>query len=342
METRIYQGTKAQWDEYVFHHPQGSFFHLYGWKEVVEKTFGHQSFYLMALENNQTVGVLPLFKIKPPWGAPWFVSVPYGIYGGVCADNELAQQALLSKAQELMVEHRAAYIELRHLQPNGFHLPQKDLYVTFIKELPLEPSQCLPNLPRMARKAVRKAIRDFGLESDMRSANLKEFYHLFALNKRRLASPSFPLALFKNILQIFPEQSDILWISYQGKAIAAVMSFFYRDTVMAYYSGGRDEYNPCRPNNFMYLKLMEYGVERGYRFFDFGRTRRDNPGPYQFKISQGFSPTPLSYQYCLPPGGQMPNLTPSNPKFRLAQDVWRRLPLWTTKVLSPLVVKYLP
>ncbi|MGZ6434677.1 MAG: hypothetical protein ACXWRE_15180, partial [Pseudobdellovibrionaceae bacterium] len=35
-------------------HPNGTFFHLIGWKTVIERTFGHKSYYLIAESNGDT------------------------------------------------------------------------------------------------------------------------------------------------------------------------------------------------------------------------------------------------------------------------------------------------
>lgn len=46
---RFYQEIdQEQWDSYVLNHPRGTLFHLISWKNVIEKTFGHKSFYLLA------------------------------------------------------------------------------------------------------------------------------------------------------------------------------------------------------------------------------------------------------------------------------------------------------
>ena len=51
MKIRFYQNTdKERWDQYVMNHPLGTFFHLTGWKNVIEKSFGHKSYYLIAEE----------------------------------------------------------------------------------------------------------------------------------------------------------------------------------------------------------------------------------------------------------------------------------------------------
>ena len=43
------ESDKNAWDNYVHNHPQATHYHLSGWKNVIENTYGHNSYYLMAL-----------------------------------------------------------------------------------------------------------------------------------------------------------------------------------------------------------------------------------------------------------------------------------------------------
>ena len=92
----------------------------------------------------------------------------------------------------------------------------------------------------------------------------------------------------------------------------------------------------------MYLRTMEYVVERGGRIFDLNRSRRDNSGPYQWKRHQGFEPQPLHYQIYNGGSGEMPNLTPSNRKFAIASSAWKRMPLWFTRAVGGRLTKWIP
>ena len=107
-------------------------------------------------------------------------------------------------------------------------------------------------------------------------------------------------------------------------------------------SGCLDQGMARRANNVMYLRLMECAVERGVRWFDFNRTRRDNPGPYDFKRHHGFEPTPLHYQFYLNGSDELPNLSPSNARYALAARVWRRLPLWLTRPAGARITQWVP
>ena len=78
--------------------------------------------------------------------------------------------------------------------------------------------------------------------------------------------------------------------------------------------------------------------ERGYRVFDFGRSKIGT-GSFAFKRNWGFEPRPLVYQYRLAAGHKLPDLSPLNPKFGVLIALWKRLPLAVATCLGPLIVR---
>lgn len=331
---------KDKWDKYVQNSSRSTFFHNSGWKNVVEKTFGHKSYYLLAESDGVVCGILPSFIIKSAMFGHSLISVPFATYGGICADNTRVEHLLLQEAIKLVDKKKMDYLELRNFNKGSNDLFCKELYETFIKELPQDSERCLSNLPRKARAAARKGIVS-GLKTEINVEKLGEFYELFAMNKRCLGSPVLPLSFFENIMTEFRNQVTIFFVKYKNEAAASVMTFLFKNTIMPYYSGSLDEYSRYQTNNFMYLKLMEYGVENNYRYFDFGRSKKET-GSYKFKINQGFKPKQLYYQYYLNRAKKIPDITPVNPKFNLAIKTWQRFPLSVTKWLGPKIVKYIP
>jgi lipid II:glycine glycyltransferase (peptidoglycan interpeptide bridge formation enzyme) len=91
----------------------------------------------------------------------------------------------------------------------------------------------------------------------------------------------------------------------------------------------------------MYWQLMKYGCENGYKLFDFGRSKTDT-GSYDFKRHWGFEPEPLPYQYFLNRIDEIPNLSPTNAKYRKKIEMWQKMPFWLTKIIGPRIVKYIP
>ena len=188
--------TRKAWDNYVDKHPLGTFFHLSGWKYAVEKTFGYKSFYIFATKKDNICGILPLFVVKSLLGGKALVSLPFCVYGGVCSDSDDITKLLITEAENITKKVNARYLELRNKKPLNFDMPVKNLYYTFIKELPEKAENCLTNLPRKARAAVRKAI-SLNLETHVDIKFLKEFYHIYAVSVRNLGSPVLPFSFLK-------------------------------------------------------------------------------------------------------------------------------------------------
>ena len=67
---------------------------------MVEKTYKHKPIYLIAKEDGEMKGVLPLFLMQSMLFGKKLVSVPFAPYGGVCADNETIENALIHGAKK--------------------------------------------------------------------------------------------------------------------------------------------------------------------------------------------------------------------------------------------------
>ena len=64
------------WNDYVGQHPEGTFFHLAEWREVLHRAFGHPSYYLYAVEGNAIRGILPLAHVKSLFFGNALISTP--------------------------------------------------------------------------------------------------------------------------------------------------------------------------------------------------------------------------------------------------------------------------
>jgi hypothetical protein len=84
---------------------------------------------------------------------------------------------------------------------------------------------------------------------------------------------------------------------------------------------------------------MRRACERGYRSFDFGRSKIGT-GAYSFKKNWGFDPEPWTYEFKLR-RGELPDVNPLNPKYRLFIAAWQRMPITLAKAIGPLVVRNL-
>ena len=334
-------GHREAWDRYVFGHPDGTVFHLSTWQKVVEKAFNHKSHHLMAIndQSGQIEGLLPLVEIKSSIFDHFLTSIPFAELGGILADNSNVEMALLERAIELSKKTKVAYLELKNKSPQP-GLATKSLYFNFSRNIFETEEKNLLAIPRKSRAMVRKGI-NAGLSGEWGKHFLDEFYFILAKNYHRLGTPIFPKRLFRILLDEFGESANLLIIRNSlGTSIAAVMTFFYQDRVMPYYAGSLAEYRHLAPNDFMYWTLMNYGMMKGFKTFDFGRSKAET-GSFSFKKNWGFEPTPLCYQYYVSKGNSLPNLSPSNPQYARKIRLWRKLPFALTKLIGPQIAKYL-
>lgn len=331
-------GDTEKWDKFVLACPHTSFFHRAGWKEVIERAFGHRTYFLYAECDGSIQGVLPLAHIKSLLFGHSLSSLPFCVYGGIAASSSEAADALDCAAQELAAQLKVSYLEYRHQHPQHPEWPSKNLYVTFRKAIDPDDEKNMLAIPRKQRAMVRKGIKA-KLQSSI-DQDVNRFFAAYSASVHRLGTPVFSKKYFRLLKEIFAENCEILTITKDDRTISSVMSFYFRDEVLPYYGGGTAEARDVAGNDFMYWELMRCSVKKGIRVFDFGRSKQGT-GAFDFKKNWGFEPQPLHYEYQLYGSQSIPDTNPLNPKYQLIIKTWKRLPLWVANVIGPHIVKNL-
>lgn len=331
----------VSWDSYVDKHKEGSFFHLSGWINVIKDVFGHTDHYLIATEQAQVVGVLPLFQQKSFLFGHALVSTPFCVYGGALANSQSIQEKLEDAAYELGCKLGVDYVELRDRKPNPERGPWRShcQHATFYCQLADSDEQILTAVKRKQRAVIRHSLNN-GLEWD-NSDNPSLCYDLYAESVRNLGTPVFSKRLFTSLKSVFADQCETLIIKdAQGAPVSSVLSFYYKSTVLPYYGGGTHEARSLKSNDFMYYQLMCLAREKGIHSFDFGRSKVDS-GAYKYKQHWGMVEEPLHYRIALIRSTELPNLSPNNPKYRLFINMWQKMPLFLSRIIGPYLSKYL-
>lgn len=331
---------RAAWDHYVANHADGTIFHTLGWRDAVASCFPHEDVYLVAEREGHAIGVLPMFLLNSRLAGRILVSVPYGVGGGVIADDEEVIDVLFRAAKETARRRDCCSVDFRSEKAVIGELPTSDRYVGFSRELPDRPEDVLGWLPRKARAAARNGAEKFGLTAHYGDEHLDEVWRLYTLNMRRLASIAYPKHFLAALTENLPH-----WVCVARRGehtVAGLVTFLHGNRVLPYFFGATDEARECSAANFLYAATMQRGVADGYRIYDFGRSRRDNAGSYDFKRFHGFEPRPLGYQRLLLDNGRGTDLTPTNPAFAWARKIWPRLPLALTQRLGAELSKHIP
>jgi serine/alanine adding enzyme len=142
----------VEWNEYVGGHPQASPYHRAEWLRVIEKSYCHKPYFLVAYrengahlhvldsrqnrpsgaeekikveflsknspkDNRLLVGVLPLVAMRNMIFGRSLTSIPFFDMAGVLADDPQCERILVLEARRIAEQSHLERLELRHAQP---------------------------------------------------------------------------------------------------------------------------------------------------------------------------------------------------------------------------------
>lgn len=306
---------------------------------MVGEVFGHDTYFLYAEHEGRIQGVLPLAHVNSWLFGNSLVSLPFAVYGGVAADDEAAAALLEAEAQAIARQLGVDHLELRNVAARHPDWPTQDLYVTFRRTIAPDEEANMLAIPRKQRAMVRKGIKN-GLVSHL-DANVDRFFALYADNVHRHGTPAMPKRYFQALMREFGADCEILTVTdAAGRPLSSVMSFYFRDEVLPYYAGDDESARDLAANDFKYWELMRRACARGLKVFDYGRSKQGT-GSFAFKKNWGFVPAPLHYEYRLYKRDAIPQNNPSNAKYKLMIETWRRMPIGLANWLGPFIVRNL-
>ena len=329
------------WERFLAHHPEATHCHHWGWRDVIQNSFGWPTYYLLVERRGEVCGLLPLVWQKSILFGSFLTSVPYLNAGGVLAADEASKQALVTEAKTRAARMNVRYMELRHRSDPGLKLPTRTHKVSMVLSLRSNQDALSASLPHKVRTDIRKGAKS-GLKADFGGLEfLDDFYEVFAQNMRNLGTPVYARRFFLEILRFFPADAFICRVRHLDKTVASSFVVSHRDTVESVWSCSRYDYLAFRPNMFLYWSILCFAMDKGFRFFDFGRSTIGS-GTHRFKKQWGSEEVPLYWTYWVPEGATLPNLNPENPRYGLAIRLWQRLPLPLTTLIGPALAKRLP
>lgn len=337
-------GLRNKWDNYVLAHPHGYAYHLYAWREAVEAGYGFTGLYLMATEGTRVCGVLPMIMFKVPLLGQSLVSLPYCDVGGVLADSSRISEALLQEAGRHARKLGVNALLLRqvesHADVEDQDAPEADKVLMRL-ELPLTSADLLAGFKSKLRSQITKPQRD-GLQAHIGGAELiEDFYSVFARNMRDLGSPVHSCLWMRQVLADYGERARVGVVTLpDGTPAAAGMILFTHRTVSIPWASSLREWNHLNPNMLLYWTFLEYSVDSGFLFFDFGRST-PGTGTYRFKAQWGARPIVLHRREILTGLKTKSQGGVARLCRKSAEAAWSRLPLSASNLLGPKLRRYI-
>jgi FemAB-related protein (PEP-CTERM system-associated) len=364
------------WDKYVDAHPQGTIYHLTGWRDVVNKAFNHRTYYFVAVEKSESHddgrcinirGVLPLVQMKNFFFGNRLISMPYVDFGGILADSPDIENQLIKEAIELLESCSSKILELRHAElfiqcknceSNncfGFHkcfltkqkyykkndlkLALNTLKFRMLLSLPNCSEELFNSFKSKLRSQIRKPTKE-GLYCKIGELELlNDFYSVISINMRDLGSPVHSKNFFRLILSEFQEYVKIFLVFKDAQPLACSLVFGFKNILFNPWASALKKYNSLSPNMLLYWTMLRYGCDNGYEYFDFGRST-PNEGTYKFKRQWGAWPKRLHW-YHFAIGEKIKDDSTQSLKLKFAVKYWKKLPIPVTRFLGPMVRRHI-
>ncbi len=332
----------AAWDAYVAAHPLATPFHSRAWCEAITRATGHQCHLVTARgADGRLTGILPLHHIRSPLFGQALVASGFAVDGGILADDDAVAATLAAGAADIARSLGVPSVELRGgplPDGDGWHR-EEGVYAGFARDLAADDDAELLAIPRKQRAEVRKVLgSDLTVTTGRGEQERADHYRAYATSVRNLGTPVFHKSLFSHVIDAFGDRADILVVRNDSEVVAAVLSLYWRGTVMPYWGGGTADARRLRANELMYFALMRHARSKGCTRFDFGRSKVGT-GPFAYKKNWGFEPQPLVYARWLAPGEKARDTNPNSAKYRLQVDLWKKLPLWAANRIGPLIAR---
>lgn len=329
------------WNAFVSTSPNGSVYHRFEWRDINRESFGHRSCYLAVLDQDRIIGVFPIVQVRSRLFGNIGCSLPFVNYGGPCADSPEAEQLLLKEGCAVADEWRVDYLEIRSRTHLGSRFPIAGHKVSMTVDLDPDPEKLWGAFRTGHRQEIRRAYKN-GLVARMGGQELlDDFYAVLSESWRNQGTPIYSKRFLRNVAEAF-SGSLRLCVVYAGtEPAAAAFDVRHGDTFEGMWLGQRAKFRPQLVGYVLYWELIKHACGSRAHRFHLGRSTVSSGGE-SFKKKWNAKATQLYWQYVLRSVRDVPQLNVSNPRYKLAIDAWRRLPVPITRFVGPFIARGIP
>lgn len=292
------------WRSFVDRHPHSNIFHTPEMYQVYAEAKGyHPSVWAAIGQSNQPLALMIPVEVTGITSLPKLLSTRAVAYGSVLCDSSSESKAALGDILRAYLRRRdrsALFTELRNLSDLSSIQPlleklgfRYEEHLNYLIDLNRPEEAVLQGIGRRTRKQIRRGLRQ-GEVKVTQVQNPGELALVYELLQKTYAAARVPLAdrsLFEAAFRILhPRGMARFMLARVGEKCAACsVELLFKDTVYGWYGGGDREFSAYVPNELLMWHVLRWGVENGYRLYDFGGAGKpdEDYGVRDFKAKFG-------------------------------------------------------
>ena len=239
-------------------------------------------------------------------------SLPFLNYGGPCASNQAAEEALLGEAERVADEWRLDYLEIRSMKDLGSRFPSAQHKVAMTVEPDPDPDVHWTRFKTDHRKDIRQGYKK-GLTARIGGLELlDDFYAILSESWRDLGTPIYRKAYLGEVISAFPDAVRLCVVYAGTDPAAASFDGNQNGTVEGMWLGSGARSRAHDAGYVLYWEIIKNACERGFKRFHLGRSTVQSVGE-MFKKKWNATSTQLYWYYMLRTRKEMPQLNVQNP-----------------------------
>jgi CelD/BcsL family acetyltransferase involved in cellulose biosynthesis len=292
-----------RWDAFVDSHSEGTIYHHSAWSKVLYESYGFTPQYYALEDGEEFKAIAPFCHVRSRLSGSRLICLPFSDYCFPLAkgpvEMKLLIEAVLRKAAALGLP-----LEIRGwgslCRPQEFGLVENTYFVIHRANLDGNQENLLHRIDTRARRGVKAAERQrVSARVTKEAGDLKQFYRLNVETRKKLGVLPQPFRFFEAIHRnlLITGRGFLLAAEAEGEMVAGVLYLVFRDTFTYKFNASSTEYLHLRPNHLLILKGMEMAGEKGYKYFDFGRSEPESEGLREFKSQWATVESALPYYY---------------------------------------------
>ena len=287
-----------QWNHFLQECDQATIYHTPEWKKLLEASFNYEPCYLFVLdENNQLIGLLPLFKVRSRITRNRLCTLPFSHECGYIGD-ENAMGLVYEEVLRLGASKDISYIEIRDRVNMEAPMEVSNTYCKHVIELSDDLDRTWRNLDRSVRANIKKTVKDGVTTEVSRDMNdIYSYYELDSVSKIRHGVPCHPLTFLKNMHTYMQDKLILVMARYQNKVVSGGVRWIFKDQMVAAYASSDPDYRSLSPQHAVDWASIVYAHEIGCKIIDYGRTSKENRGLIGYKKRYGTIEKEMYYSY---------------------------------------------
>lgn len=280
------------YERYLLRHQGSLIYYSSKYKNFIKALLGCEEEYLLALDEAEISGVLPLMFTETTLGRVYNSLPFYGSNGGVLADNTQANDSLVEAYNKIALRQDTFSATITgnpfiRQDAGAIRHNYSDYRIGQFTDISFQAdawNQILERIDSSARRNIQKAARQ-GVTVEIDLTAMERLRRLHQANIEALGGLAKTDRFFDLIPRHFaPGQDyDIYVARKDGEIIAGLLLFYFNRTVEYITPAIDHEYRSLQPLSLVLITAMRDASQRGFTCWNWGGTWASQTGVYRFK-----------------------------------------------------------